>query len=291
MNRRQFITGLGYGLLSLGLAGCGINFKGLGSDKPINPVKSSASGAARGYDQRKLIIAAGTEPAALIEKGCNALGGIGSLITAGSTVVIKPNFSVPRKPEEAATTNPQLVAAVVKQCLAAGAKEVKVIDYPFGSAAVCLANSGIKKAVEDAGGKAFAINDRKFYTQVDVGGEILKTALFSQDVLAADVFINFPILKNHNITTLTMGLKNKMGLVWDRGFFHRTDLNQTIAELAAFHKPQLTILDATRGLSIMVLPGQERFANGIKSSLVSIRWRLMPVERYYLALNRRTSVI
>jgi uncharacterized protein (DUF362 family) len=45
-----------------------------------------------------------------------------------------------------------------------------------------------------------------------------------------------------------MGLKNMMGLVWDRGYFHRTDLNQTIAELAAYRRPDLTILDATRGI-------------------------------------------
>ncbi|MDF2570141.1 MAG: hypothetical protein K0R55_1745 [Sporomusa sp.] len=200
------------------------------------------------YDQGKLIISEGTDPTALIEKGFAALGGIGALVQKGATVVIKPNFSVPRKPEEAATTNPSLVAAVVKQCLAAGAKEVKVIDYPFSSPPVCLTNSGIKEAVESVGGKAYAINAQSFYTQVDTGGKVLKTALFSKDVINADVLINFPILKHHNMTKVTLGMKNMMGLVWDRGYFHRTDLMQCIAELTAFRKPHLTIVDATRGI-------------------------------------------
>jgi uncharacterized protein (DUF362 family) len=162
--------------------------------------------------------------------------------------VIKPNFSVPRTPEEAATTNPLLVGALVKKCLQAGAKEVKVIDFPFMSPPVCLEKSGIKKEVEAAGGQAFTINTSKSFSPANAGGKILTSILYSKDVLEADVFINFPILKHHNVTGVTMGIKNMMGLVWDRNYFHATDLSQTIAELAAFRKPHLTILDATRGI-------------------------------------------
>lgn len=246
MDRRQFISGVGYGFLSLGLAGCGFKFPGNSGDTKNSQTTSSA---ASGYDHGKLIVAEGTDPNSLIEKGFKALGGITAMVHSGATVVIKPNFSVPGKPEEAVTTNPFLVAAVVKQCLSVGAKEVKVIDYPFRSPPVCLTNSGIKEAVEAVGGKAFTINTQNFYTQVDVGGKILKNILFSKDVLDADIFINFPKLKHHSITKVTLGMKNMMGLVWDRGYFHRTDLTQGIAELAAFHKPNLTILDATRGIT------------------------------------------
>lgn len=251
MDRRQFIRGTGYALLSLGLAGCGLDFSNKNDDPQNASNKSSdksQSSRTSVYDYTKLIVSQGTDPDSLIEKGFAALGGIGALVKKGSTVVLKPNFSVPRKPEEAATTNPALVAAVVKQCFAAGAKMVNVIDYPFQSPPVCLNNSGIKAAVEAAGGKAYAINEQRFYTKVDAGGKILKTMLFSADVLNADVFINFPILKHHNTTNLTIGMKNMMGLIWDRGYFHRTDLTQCIAELMAFHKPDLTIIDATRGI-------------------------------------------
>lgn len=244
MDRRQFIGGLGVGLLSVGLAGCGLKTSGNRSETTGNKTTPAAAGS---YDRKKLVVAAGTDPNSLIEKGLIALGGIGQLVKKGSSVVIKPNFSVPRKPEEAATTNPLLVAAVVKQCLAAGAKEVKVIDYPF-SGPQCLVNSGIKAAVEAAGGRAFNINTQSFYTEVDMGGTILKNVLFSKDVLNADVLINFPILKHHMMTKVTMSLKGMMGLVWDRGYFHRTDLNQAIAELSAYRKPDLIILDATRGI-------------------------------------------
>jgi len=249
MKRRDFVMWTGWGLVTLGLAGCGIK-NGAEVNQPADNVPPPAP-VKLTYDPKKLVISEGTDPAALLAKGFDALGGIGQILTKDAAVVIKPNFSVPRAPEVAATTKPLLVAALIKQCLAAGAKEVKVIDHPFTNSRMCLQNTGMKEAVEQAGGKIFVIdqNNNTYYRKVDIGGKVLKTALYSRDVLEADVFFNFPVLKHHNTTKITMGLKNLMGLVWDRGVFHSTDLQQSIADLAAFRKPHLTILDATRGIS------------------------------------------
>lgn len=174
ISRRQFICGLGVGLLSLGLTGCGLNTTGNRGETTGN---KSTPASASPYDRSKVIVAEGTEQNFLIKKGLKALGGIDKLVKKGSSVVIKPNFSVPGTPGSGTTTNHLLVAAVVKQCLTAGAKEVKVIDYPFSSSR-CLTSSGIKEAVEGAGGKAFNINAKSFYTEVDMGGTILKNVLF-----------------------------------------------------------------------------------------------------------------
>jgi uncharacterized protein (DUF362 family) len=255
ITRRRFLFGMGVGFVSLGLAGCGIRTTPSTGPAAGSPAAPKATGPttpapvpASPIDSRKLIISQGSDPSSLIEKGLNAFGGIGRFVQKGSSVVIKPNFSVPRKPEEAATTNPQLVAAVVRLCLAAGAKEVKVFDYPF-SGPTCLVTSGIKSAVEAAGGQAYNINTQSHFQQVQVGGANLKSTLFSRDVLNADVFINMPILKHHSTTKVTISLKNMMGLVWDRGYFHRTDLNQCIAEINAYRKPDLIIMDAIRGIT------------------------------------------
>lgn len=72
---------------------------------------------------------------------------------------------------------------------------------------------------------------------------------YAKDALDADLFINFPILKHHRGAKLTLGMKNMMGLIWDRRFFHTSDLHQCIADLAGFKKPHLTILDAIRGIT------------------------------------------
>ena len=65
-------------------------------------------------------------------------------------------------------------------------------------------------------------------------------------LLQADVFINVPVLKHHSSSDLTIGMKNLMGVVWDRQYWHRTDLMQCIADMAAYRKPDLTVVDAYR---------------------------------------------
>lgn len=248
INRRQFISGLGAGIVSLSISGCSFGNTKETSKVPVTNTKvSPTKSAAKHTMSSQLIVAEGKEPEALLENGLKALGGIEQYVKKGDCVVIKPNFSVIRTPEEYATTNPQLVAAMVKQCLKAGAKKVKVIDYPFMSP-ISLTTSGIKEAVEKAGGKAYNINRMEDYTEVDMGGTVLKKVLYSKDVLDSDVFISMPILKHHYVTKITMGLKNMMGLVWDRDYFHSTDLSQAIAELNAYRKPDLIILDAIKGI-------------------------------------------
>jgi uncharacterized protein (DUF362 family) len=106
----------------------------------------------------------------------------------------------------------------------------------------------MKEAVEAAGGKAYVINERSFFKEVDMGGTVLKKVYYSKDVLDADILINMPILKHHSVTKVTIGLKNMMGLVWDRQYFHSSDLTRAIAELTAYKKPDLIIMDAIRGI-------------------------------------------
>ena len=252
MRRREFIQWATLGSLAvLGLPGCGGKSS---ADVGIPPQRQPAApttAPVASSSSPAMVVVNGADPDELIDRGLQAMGGIGRFVKSGQSVVIKPNFSVPRTPDQAATTNPMMVAALVKRCQAAGAKSVKVIDYPFTNAQMCLENTGIRRAVESAGGKVYAINklSTEFYTASNAGGSVLQQLQYSRDVLEADVFISFPILKHHNGTGLTMGLKNMMGLVWDRGFFHRTDLHQTIAELAAFKRPNLVIMDAVRGIT------------------------------------------
>jgi len=252
MNRRDFIKFTATaGLASTFLTGCISQFTNPVSpeqNKKNNPEGSSRSQGSQQM-QSKLVIAEGTDPEMLMEKGFEAMGGIGQFVKRGNIVVIKPNFSSTRGPDSGVTTNPILVGSLVRRCLQAGAKEVRVVDHTFYSGEMCLEMSGILAATAGAGGRAYTINSRADYKTVSVNGEILKQAEYSKDVLEADVFINIPILKQSDPTGISAGMKNLMGVVWDRGFFHKTDLHQTIAELATVKKPTLTILDAMKGIT------------------------------------------
>jgi len=246
MDRREFIKAAALAGVSLSALGC---MKSPQEKVLSTPVATPAAPASPAFD---LTVAQGTDPVSLLERGFKALGGINQYVKKDGSVVIKPNFSVPRTPEEAATTNTIMVATLVKMCLAAGAREVKVVDQPLNSQSpvLCLERTGIKKAVENAGGKVLTYNGvRDAFRPVSFAGKTLTNFEYAKDVLDADLFINFPILKHHGGAKLTLGMKNLMGLIWDRRYFHSSDLHQAIAELAAFRKPHLTIMDAIRGIT------------------------------------------
>ena len=192
----------------------------------------------------------GSDIVTMVQRGIDAIGGIGNFVKSGQTVAIKPNFSWGRSPEEAYTTNPYVVGALVGMCKQAGAKEVNVIDHTCTTASICLHKTGIQREVEAAGGKAFNITN--FRTVSISGGYKLKTVDFSTDSLDADVLISVPIAKQWAVTNISVGMKNWMGLIKDRKVFHEgrgANIHEMIVDLMRVRKPDLTIIDAIRVLT------------------------------------------
>jgi len=187
-------------------------------------------------------------PAELTRRAISAVGGIERYVKPGADVIIKPNIcNAYHGPEYASTTNPEVVAAIVALCVQAGAKRVRVMDFPFGGTAQnAYQTSGIAQAVEAAGGQMELMNSLKYQAVEIPNGQALKNTEIYADILTADTVINVPIAKHHSMATLTLGLKNLMGLVKDRGAFHASGLAQSIVDLATVIKPQLTVIDATR---------------------------------------------
>jgi uncharacterized protein (DUF362 family) len=79
-----------------------------------------------------------------------------------------------------------------------------------------------------------------------LNGAWLKEWEVCLDVFEADKIINVPIAKHHSLCRLTMGMKNWLGAIGGaRNQLHQ-GLDQAVVDLAAFFKPQLTVLDAYR---------------------------------------------
>jgi len=183
--------------------------------------------------------------AAMLEKALASLGGIGAFVKPGQTVLIKPNIGWDAPPERGANTHPELVGHLTQLCLAAGAKSVSVFDNTCDQWQRAYANSGIEAAVKEAGGRVVNGKDATMYREVAIpGGVSLKTAKVHELVLDSDVFFNVPVLKHHSGALMTAAMKNLMGVVWERDIYHRTDLQQTIADFLTLRKPTLNILDA-----------------------------------------------
>jgi len=188
------------------------------------------------------------EPVAMFESGIAALGGMAAFVRKGQHVVVKPNIAWDQPPEVPANTNPELVAAIIRHCIKAGASKVTVFDHTCHNWERSYKTSGIADAVANAGGEMAPANLEQHYREVELPKAVtLKKALVHKQMLDCDVFINVPVLKHHGGAKLSLTMKNLMGVVWDRRFFHKNGLDQCIADMCFTpRKPDLNIIDAYR---------------------------------------------
>jgi uncharacterized protein (DUF362 family) len=195
-----------------------------------------------------IAVVQGSSPAMITTAAINAIGGISRFISRGDIVVVKPNIGWDRTPEQAANTNPEVVSTIIKLCFEAGAKKVKVFDRPCNDPRRCYKQSGIADAARNVGADVRYVDKRKF-KKVKLGGLALKEWPLYTEILEADKVINVPIAKTHGLATLTLGMKNWMGVMggW-RGRIHQR-LDKSLVDIAKVIKPTFTVLDAVRILT------------------------------------------
>jgi len=237
MDRRNFLR-------AIALTGAAFTIK---ESEAMTLLTQNFAGAAP-TEKYDLVAVMGGSPVDMFRKGIEEIGGIHRFVKKGQKVTIKPNIGWDKTPDMAANTNPELVAEIVRQCLRAGAKEVIVFDHTCDDWRKCYANSGIENAVKSAGGKMLPAHESSYYRQVNLSKGIkLKSALIHQAILDSDVWINVPVLKNHGGAKMSIAMKNHLGIVWDRGFFHKNDLQQCIADICTIDKKAtLNVVDAYR---------------------------------------------
>ena len=238
MNRKEFLKTLGIAGTAFAVSdfdALDIFAQNNSTDKPVD-----------------MVAVMGGEPDVMFRKAIAEFGGMGHFVKSGQKVVIKPNIGWDKKPEIAANTNPTLVAEMVKQALAAGASQVIVFDQTCNEMRRCYESSGIEAAVLEAGGKMLPGNDERYFHEVDLpNGVKLKKTKIHEALLDCDVWFNVPVLKNHSGAKMTISMKNYMGIIWDRRIFHRTDLQQCIADVCTWpKKPALNVVDAYRIMKV-----------------------------------------
>lgn len=195
-----------------------------------------------------LAVAQGPSPEKIVRAAVDALGGIKRFVSRGDVVVVKPNIAWDRVPEQAANTNPEVVAAVVKLCFEAGARSVKVFDRPVNDPRRCYVQSGIESAAKSAGADVSHMDERKF-KEMAINGRALTTWPLYTEVFEADKVINVPIAKHHGLGKLSMSMKNWMGIMGGSRRMIHQKIDESLVDLAMKVKPTLTVLDAVRILT------------------------------------------
>ena len=244
LTRRNFLLNMWHGLLVLALP------LALPRRLPAAPAGKTSPGPApvAGVGSADLCVATGKDPDAITRAAVSHLGGMGRFVSKGNWVIVKPNIGWNRTERQAANTNPDVVASLVTQAREAGAGRVTVFDYTCNPAPATYARSGIAAAAEKAGAEVVMVDMKKFVLVEIEGAEAISRIEIYKDIREADLVINVPVAKVHSLSTLTLGMKNLLGVVKDRPAFH-DPIHKKLPDLLSVVKPGLTVLDAVRILT------------------------------------------
>ena len=221
------------------------------SEHSFRPVPARAEQARRDHRTAAdpkfphLVVVQGGEPRALVQRALEDLGGMRRFVSRQDVVVLKPNIAWDRTPEQAANTNPEVVAEVVRQCWQAGAKRVIVTDVSCNEPRRCFQRSGIQAAARAEGAEVI-LPDPELYREVDLGGVVLKSWPVFTPFLDADKIINLPIAKHHGLVGVTLGMKNWYGILGGQRNRLHQQIHQSLADLANFMLPTVTLMDCYR---------------------------------------------
>lgn len=203
----------------------------------------TASGAG---SSSTIYVVHGSDPDRMLAAGIARLGGWVNFVKPRQNVVLKPNAAWASLPEQGGNTTPALVECCIRECLRAGASAVVVPEKSCSSTKDAFERSGIEAAVKRSGGRMYSPESKHFKHVAIPRGVNLKEADVVRDVLEAPCLINMPVAKSHASATLTISMKNWMGSVSDRGYWHAHNLHQCIADFSTFIKPSLIVVDAMR---------------------------------------------
>jgi uncharacterized protein (DUF362 family) len=217
-----------------------------GAGLVLGPAARAAGGSP---DKTVLAAVGGKNIEKMVRRAFDLVGGVDKYVSPGDCVVVKPNASFANPDSWGNNTNPEIVSAVCRLIREAGARKVLVLDYPLLRGAEALELNGVAQAVKEVRGARLSVLGKEHqFREIPVpGGEALKKVAVAREVLDADCLINVPVAKAHDAVAASIGLKNLMGVIWDRAAFHTMmEINRAITDLALVVKPKLTLVDMTR---------------------------------------------
>lgn len=180
----------------------------------------------------------------------NLIGGLESLVVPGDTVLLKPNVLCPFDYRTGAVTNPHLVRAMCRLAKVAGAKKVIIAEsvaVGIDDVMEAFTKSGIAEVAREEKAELVDLLAVDTICMGIPNGRVFRRLQIPEIIMQADVLINLPVMKTHDVFPATLGLKNMKGVLQqkDKKRFHRWGLAQSIVDLNKLVLPQLTVIDGT----------------------------------------------
>ncbi|MFP3153945.1 DUF362 domain-containing protein [Lachnospiraceae bacterium ZAX-1] len=192
------------------------------------------------YEERKIV--------ADVRKAVELIGGMGQVVKPGYQVIVKPNFAaIPRERLSGAITRWEVTKAVcdlvkeaggtpiIAESSAAGVDTEKVIEF-----------TEYDKLRE----QGYRVVDLKKEPTCKISvesGLLLKELNTWELVRDADAIISVPIMKTHDQTEVTLGMKNLKGLIADgqKKWFHTAGVQEGVVDINRTLKPVMVVVDGT----------------------------------------------
>jgi uncharacterized protein (DUF362 family) len=194
-------------------------------------------------------VARGKKIYEMVKAAVGVVGGMSRFVSKGDVVVVKPNVAFERAAALGATTNPELLHALIQVVREAGAREVRVVDNPIEAPESCFERSGIREAAVRAGARVYLPTPNDFRPLHTPGATLIETwPFFWRPFIGADKVIGVSPVKDHNLCRASMTTKNWYGLLGGRRNQFHQDIHGIIADLALMMRPTLVILDGVRVL-------------------------------------------
>ncbi len=178
------------------------------------------------------------------------IGGISDIIHKEDKALIKPNLvAVPEDRLSGAVTRWEVVLAIAERVKEEGAYPYIAESASAGEDTEMVLLRCEYDHVKNAG---FEIIDLKHAKEQDIpveNGRLLTVLHSWEPVANADAIISVPVMKTHDQTEVTLGLKNLKGLIVDsqKKEFHRVGVIRGVGDLIQTLKPVMTIVDGTFG--------------------------------------------
>src|SRR6266487_3307955 len=181
------------------------------------------------------------------------IGGMAAVLQGAKVAILKPNFVAGRSAETGSTTSFALLKAVAEEVQACGAEPV-LCEMPgtefdreatytiLGVEQFCAAN-GIRILRIDPEG------DEQDWVELRPAGAKKLRRFSIPRILNEVCLINLPVLKTHVVSTMTLSMKNPMGILPrpDRRSMHTLGIDQCIVDMNRGIRPDLTIVDGSVG--------------------------------------------
>ncbi|HEY4695811.1 MAG TPA: DUF362 domain-containing protein [Candidatus Hydromicrobium sp.] len=197
-----------------------------------------------------------------IKRCVGLIGGFKKFLNSNSKIVIKPNLLLPVPPERAITTHPLFIEAVIENIIDINGNSKNILIADSFGPATPYNRTGMEKVYSATGILDVAkktgcrLNYSAEYECLsNKKGRILKRIEVIKPIINADVIINLPKFKTHNLTVISGAIKNMFGIVpgfTKVGYHLRFDdfenFSGMLLDIASFIKPTLNIMDGIWGI-------------------------------------------